>query len=181
MLAPQAEAASLLRGWLRLPDSQRLLAGHRQLRLATQADLPALERLERYCFSPWLAFGHRRWRYLLSRPQVQIWLLVQGEQVLAYLCLVPHLGWKSLTISALAVHWQIRGQGTASQLLRLVEPRARQLGLHSLRLEVDCDNESALRLYWRQGFVEQRALPHYYGLDRPGLLLMRRLEPLPCE
>ena len=181
MLAPMAEAAALQRWWLTLPESQQLLGVNRQLRLATLADLPALASLERYCFSPWLAFGHRRWRYLLRRPQVQVWLLLQGEQLLAYLCLVPHKGWKSLAISALAVHWQVRGQGVARQLLRLVEPRARQLGLHSLRLEVDCDNESALRLYWHQGFVEQRALPHYYGLGRPGLLLSRRLEPSPGE
>ena len=181
MPAPVREVTALQNWWLSLPEAQQLMVGHRQLRLATSADLPALERLERYCFSPWLAFGHVRWRQLLQRSQTQVWLVLQGDQVLAYLCLVPHLGWRSLVVRALAVHWQLRGQGIASQLMRLVEPRARQLGLHTLRLEVACDNESALRLYERYGFVQQRVLPHYYGLDRPGFLLLCRLAPLPSE
>ena len=92
-------------------DRVSALASGRQLRLATAADLEGIMRLERYCFSPWLAFGHLRWKRLFSRPAVQIWLVVQGEQVLAYLCLVPHSGWRSLSVHAVAVHWQVRHQG----------------------------------------------------------------------
>jgi Acetyltransferases len=146
------------------------LAPGRTLRLATLADLEGIMRLERYCFSPWLAFGHLRWKKLLNRSEV--WLVLQGEQVLAYLCLVPHRGWHSLNVHALAVHWQVRQQGIASLLLAFAVERARALDLPRLRLEVEEENERALRLYLQQGFVLQRSLPHYYGLERHGYRLI---------
>ena len=149
-------------------DRVSALASGRQLRLATSADLEGIMRLERYCFSPWLAFGHLRWKRLFSRPAVQVWLVVQGEQVLAYLCLVPHRGWRSLSVHALAVHWQVRHQGIGSLLLDVAAERARELDLSHLRLEVKEQNEKALRLYLQRGFVLQRSLPHYYGLERHG-------------
>ena len=58
------------------PRVQQLLAAHPlavaagwQLRLATLADLEAILVLERYCFSPWLAFGRRHWREQLRGGQ----------------------------------------------------------------------------------------------------------------
>lgn len=149
------------------------LAEGRTMRLATLADLEGIMRLERYCFSPWLAFGHLRWQKLLTRCEV--WLVLQGEQVLAYLCLVPHRGWRSLNIHALAVHWQVRQQGIASVLLAWAAERARVLDFPRLRLEVEEENERALRLYLQRGFVLQRSLPHYYGLERHGYRLIRDL------
>ena len=152
------------------PEALPALAAGRTLRLATLADPEGIMRLERYCFSPWLAFGLRRWKRLLERCEV--WLVLQGEQVLAYLCLVPHAGWRSLNIHALAVHWQVRQQGIASLLLAFATERARALGFPRLRLEVEEANERALRLYLQRGFVLQRSLPHYYGLERHGYRLI---------
>ena len=149
------------------------LSSGRQLRRATLADLEGIMRLERYCFSPWLAFGHLRWKRLLERCEV--WLVLQGEQVLAYLCLVPHSGWRSLNIHGLAVHWQVRQQGIASLLLAFAAERALALDFPRLRLEVEEQNERALRLYLQRGFVLQRSLPHYYGLERHGYRLIRHL------
>ena len=165
---------------------QRLMAVHPlaqasgwQLRLATLADLEAILVLERYCFSPWLAFGRRHWREQLRRQQRRVWLLLAGEQVLAYMALLPHRGWHQVAVTTLAVHWQQRRQGLASLLLAVAELEARPDQLPRLRLEVDADNEAAIALYHHLGYVVCRQIPDYYGIGRPGMRLQKILSPDP--
>lgn len=146
-----------------------------QLRLATRVDLDAILVLERYCFSPWLAFGRRHWHEQLWRQSRRVWLVLDGEQVLAYMALLPHGGWQQVSLTALAVHWQHRGQGLGSMLLSLAELEARARGLGRIRLEVDCDNDAALHLYQRHGYVALCSIPDYYGVGRPGVRLEKRL------
>lgn len=81
----------LTRCQLRLQQS----LGPCELRLLTSQDIPALLGLERYCFSPQLAFGRRRWRNLLNHSGCQTLGVWQGDVLLAYLCLFPHLGWRA--------------------------------------------------------------------------------------
>lgn len=151
-----------------------------QLRLATLADLETLLQLERYCFSPWLAFGRACWRRRLHQPQA-VWLVEHEAQVVAWLDLQPYTRWRQLVIRVLAVHWHWRRQGLGRQLLCWAEYRARQLGLTRLRLDVDCTNSAALALYRYAGFVRVRELPDYYGIGRSGWRLMRELSSLPAE
>lgn len=164
-----------------LVECQRhLLAGLGacELRRLTLADLPHLLHLERYCFSPALAFGRRRWRYLLDRSGCFTWGVWQGEQLVAYLCLLPHLGWRALEVRCLAVHWHLRGRGIGAALLGLARAAALALGGRSLRLEVAEENIHAFGLYRRNGFVPLRRLTDYYGEGRDGWRLMLPLEPL---
>lgn len=146
-----------------------------QLRLATREDRDAILVLERYCFSPWLAFGRRHWHEQLRRQSRRVWLVLDGVQVLAYMALLPHAGWRQVSVTALAVHWQHRNQGLGSLLLSLAELEARARGLARIRLEVDCDNDAALRLYQRHGYVALCSIPDYYGVGRPGIRLEKRL------
>lgn len=162
----------LTRCQLRLQQS----LGPCELRLLTSQDIPALLGLERYCFSPQLAFGRRRWRNLLNHSGCQTLGVWQGDVLVAYLCLFPHLGWRALEVRCLAVHWHYRRRGVASALLALAEALAAHLQASSLRLEVDEDNPAACQLYGGRQFVPLRRLPDYYGDGRHGLRLMRPLE-----
>ena len=170
------------------PRVQQLLAAHPlavaagwQLRLATLADLEAILVLERYCFSPWLAFGRRHWREQLQRQSRRVWLLLAGEQVLAYMALLPHRGWHQVTVTTLAVHWQQRRQGLASLLLAVAGLEARQAQLPRLRLEVDSDKKEAIALYHQQGYVVCPQIPDYYGVGRPGMRLQKILSVIPDD
>lgn len=158
-----------------LQTTSPLLGRGYQLRLATPADRDAILILERYCFSPWLAFGRRHWQEQLRRQSRRVWLILDGEQVLAYMALLPHRGWHQVSLTALAVHWHHRGRGLGTLLLSLAELEARAYGLPRLRLEVDCDNQGAIDLYQRYGYVALRTIPDYYGVGRPGIRLEKRL------
>jgi len=161
----------LARCQLRLQQS----LGACELRLLTGQDIPALLGLERYCFSPHLAFGRRRWRNLLSHSGCQTLGVWQGERLLAYLCLFPHLGWRALEVRCLAVHWHHRRRGVAAALVDLALGLGAHLQARSLRLEVDEDNPAACQLYAGRQFVPLRRLQDYYGEGRHGLRLMRAL------
>jgi [ribosomal protein S18]-alanine N-acetyltransferase len=172
------QAATQLAQQLTDLRGQAVLA-HRgyQLRPATRTDLEPILVLERYCFSPWLAFGRRHWREQLQRQSRRVWLILDGEQVLAYLALLPHRGWHQVSLTALAVHWQHRQQGLGSLLLVVAELEAQARGLGRVRLEVDCDNEEAVHLYQRKGYVAVETIADYYGVGRPGIRLEKRLTP----
>lgn len=114
-------------------------------KIAELSDLPALLHMERYCFNPFLAFGRRRWRYLIAKSSCSTILLFQQETLVAYLCLLPHRGWQGLEIRSLAVHWLHRQKGLGRWLMHLSQSLAQQWHLKSLYLSVDCENTAAGR------------------------------------
>lgn len=136
------------------------------LRFANLDAVSDILHLERYCFNPFIAFGRRRWRYLIDQSSCITVLLYQHQQLVGYLCLFPHSRWLGLEIRALAVHWHFRRKGLAQLLLQLSTEVAHQLKYQSLYLSVDCLNEPGLQLYQRAGFKPHRRDPDYYGLGR---------------
>lgn len=143
------------------------------LRLAKREDLSALVQLERYCFSPWIAFGTNYWQCLLRTATIQIWQLFHQEQLVGYICLRSNRRWRRLSIVTLAVHWQYRRRGLASYLLSLALEEACRLQMKHLSLEVETENLAARQLYQQHGFEPHSLLPDYYGMERHGLMLRR--------
>lgn len=64
---------------------------------------------------------------------------------------------------SIATHAQARGKGVGSALLQAAEDLARRRHCTALRLEVRTDNETAIRLYERLGYVRIGRYGHYYG------------------
>jgi ribosomal-protein-alanine N-acetyltransferase len=80
-------------------------------------------------------------------------------------------------ILSVAVTQPRRSRGLATALLKLHLARLAGLGARAVFLEVDEDNEPALRLYRRAGFREVGRRPGYYqqGNGNAALLLRRDL------
>jgi ribosomal-protein-alanine N-acetyltransferase len=80
-------------------------------------------------------------------------------------------------ILSVAVTQPRRGRGMATALLKLHLSRLAGLGARAVFLEVDEDNEPALRLYRRAGFHEVGRRPGYYqqGNGNAALVLRRDL------
>ncbi|SIQ95890.1 Ribosomal protein S18 acetylase RimI [Aeromonas sp. RU39B] len=149
--------------------SQAALPRYLSLRDATPDDLAAIVRLERYMFSPEIAFGLERWRYLLARSSGRTWLLLDASgELLGYLCMLEHKGWRRVVVQTLAIHWRIRGVGWARWLLEQLIREARSQGWRSIRLEVSDRNPEGLALYDKLGFACVTVLPDYYGEGHHG-------------
>lgn len=133
------------------------------LQKASVLDIPAILFLERYCFSPEIAFGQRRWQYLIHQSLAQTFVVYDKDVLVAILCVLPHRGWQASEVRCLAVHWQYRKQQLGSKLLSLAKTLTQNWGYFSIVLSVDTENQPALHLYQNHGFQRLRVQPHYYG------------------
>lgn len=64
-----------------------------------------------------------------------------------------------------------RGQGIGADLIKAGLIAVRHLGARAVILEVDYDNEAAIRLYARIGFEQLAARRDYYGPGRHALIM----------
>jgi GNAT superfamily N-acetyltransferase len=116
--------------------------------------MAGLEYAGQYFFDP-------RWR---SFAQEFGWL--GGLLRLAlFLPFAHHHSEGDLTLGALAVAAQVRGQGVGTQLMEAVFDWACERGFRSVSLEVVDTNPQARRLYERLGFVARRTqrLPSFFN------------------
>lgn len=98
----------------------------------------------------------RTFRYFAKRSLEVIeghlctWLWIDEDQPVAY----GHLDREGATVwLGIAVQEQHRGKGYGSLMMTLLLDSARGAGLRSLRLSVDNENQAAIDLYERNGFV----------------------------
>lgn len=103
-----------------------------------------------------------QWPGFLARQGVDLSLgraaVDDGGAVQAFALVAPRPAlarWRLATMGALPA---ARGNGAAAALLQDFIARGRSAGLAALELEAFAQNERALRLYRRHGFVERHAL-----------------------
>ncbi|HET7204739.1 MAG TPA: GNAT family N-acetyltransferase [Steroidobacteraceae bacterium] len=105
-----------------------------------------------------------------------------GDDVVGWCDLRPKaaLGLRHSAVLGLGVVRQYRGQGLGSSMLATTLEMAETRGLHRVELVVRADNETAIALYRRFGFVEEGRCRQYLSLDGVShdALLMARLA---CE
>lgn len=143
------------------------------VRAARIDDLAAITQLERYCFPPELAFGHKRWQFVLDQPKSRTLLLLdEEEKLMGYLCTVEHRGWNRLVVLSLAIRWTVRRQGWARRLLEQAIAEGKSAGWGGIMLEVAETNVEARALYQGLGFRSRLQLPDYYGPGRHGERLL---------
>lgn len=163
-----------------------------QLRLARAddaaalAELYALPEVARQTLSlglPDLALWQQR---CSPQPGEQSWMLVaeHAGQLLGQASLVRHGRPRRMHAAALAmmVHPGFFGRGIGSALLgRICELAFQGLGLRRLELEVNIDNQRAIALYQRHGFVTEGRLRGYALRDGEliDVLSMARLAAAP--
>jgi len=88
-----------------------------------------------------LLFQHMKVRLLLQLPR-----LLKADSLLG------KLGKSTCYISNIAIYPEYRGQGLGTRLLMKAEEQARGLGDDRIVLDVEVDNQDAIRLYQRIGY-----------------------------
>ncbi len=135
----------------------------------TAADLDGLEALEALCFAdPWpkeaLAMLLEEGRYaVISREDGRIcgygaiqYVLDEGEVV------------------NIATHPDMRGRGIGGEIMAELLRYAREVGLTYITLEVRVSNETARRLYERNGFAPLGLRKKFYAHPSEDAIVMGR-------
>ena len=126
---------------------------------ADKKDLEQIHNLEAASFSiPW----HKEsLAALLSASGRTFCLTARTENILGYVGVMYVLDEGEIT--NIAVHPSYRGQGIGFALLCAAKERCRQLGIHTLHLEVRAGNVHAIALYTKCGFSESGLRRGYYA------------------
>ena len=75
-------------------------------------------------------------------------------------------------ITNVAVHPDYQNLGIGSELIRRLLESAMSMGVRSFTLEVREDNEPAVRLYQKFGFVSEGVRKNYYQKEKKNALIM---------
>lgn len=126
------------------------------VRLATDADLAAIERLVADAYSAWIPRIGRRpapmdddYGALIAAGQVHV---AGADTVLGLLVLIPEP--ETLLLDNIAVAPSAQGQGIGRLLLGFAENEAKRLALPAIRLYTNEKMTENIALYLRHGFVE---------------------------
>jgi ribosomal protein S18 acetylase RimI-like enzyme len=93
-----------------------------------------------------------------GEPLARAWLIRQRDQTLGYVIITlgfsVEYGGRDGFIDDLYLIRAARGRGLGREVLEFAVTRAAELGIGTLHLEVETDNEHATRLYRAAGFKE---------------------------
>ncbi|KRE62073.1 ribosomal protein S18-alanine N-acetyltransferase [Nostocoides sp. Soil756] len=142
------------------------------LRDARWGDVEALAALERDLFPDDAWSVPSWWAELAGRPRRDYVVLTDEAGIAGYGGL-DHGGEVS-DVMTVAVAPRRRGGGLGRLLLGELERRARHRGAAHVLLEVRADNEAALALYRRSGFVEIARRRGYYQPGAVDALVLRK-------
>lgn len=140
------------------------------LRDMTDADVPAVEALERRLF-PIDAWPLQMFFDELSQPETRRYVVAESAgEIIAYaglMCIEP-----IADIQTIAVVPECEGKGIGSAILTELIDEARRRKAADVLLEVRADNPRAQQLYRRFGFEQIHIRPRYYR-DGTDALIMR--------
>ena len=127
---------------------------------AVAADLPRLLALEAMFAGDRLS--PRQFRHHLVSPRARLRVIECGGTVSAYALILLRHGSRIARLYSIAVDPAMRGAGLGTALLDDALQQAAASGRACLRLEVRQDNEAAIALYRRAGFMPFGEIPGYY-------------------
>ncbi len=97
-------------------------------------------------------------QFVRDSPYGRAWLIVEGEIPVGYVVLTVSFSFeyrgRDAFIDELYIAEEHRGRGIGRRAMDFVENVARELGVNAMHLEVSRDNEAALKLYQRTGYVD---------------------------
>lgn len=142
-------------------------------RKAELEDIPGILSIEQACFEE-DSFSEQQFTYLIKHAKGAFYVLVEHDQVVAYVSLLFHSGTRYLRIYSIAVHPEYRGRRLGQCLMERTLQVAQELKAVKVTLEVKESNAPAIALYMKNGFIPLGIKPHYYH-DGSDAVYMQRI------
>ena len=135
----------------------------------TEADVTAIEALERACFSePW---SEKSLRESLANPRYRILTATADGRLIGYVS--TFLVADEMNIANVAVDSEFRRQGVGKRLMDSAVILAKQNRMTTIYLEVRKSNEAAQELYRKVGFERGGVRKNFYDHPKEDGLIMR--------
>lgn len=116
----------------------------------------------------------------IHRPVASLWVLVDQDHVVGYICFWRTAG--EIHLVNLAVHPAERFRGHARRMLETMIGEGRRCGDTRVWLEVRPSNLAARRLYERLGFYATGRRPKYYrDTGEDAIIMTLALDPPPTR
>ena len=137
-------------------------------------DLNDLMEIENACFGI-DAFSRRQMLYLITQSKGIFLIAKHNNQIAGYVLLITSHRHNTGRIYSIAVSPQHRGKGIGEMLLDEAMKFVRNTGLKGIFLEVRTDNDAAISLYKKKGFVKRALKLSYYEDGADGYSMVIRL------
>jgi len=134
-----------------------------RVRRAELSDLDDLVALEESSFATDRLSREQYRRHLDSETAQVLVASANHRRFLGTAVVFFRKGTKVARLYSIATHAEARGKGVGSALLEASEHLAKRRGCKVLRLEVRTDNDVAIRLYERLGYIRIGRYARYYG------------------
>ena len=146
---------------------------------ATPADLDALVALENACYPPRQAYSREEYRYALAVAKAVNLVHEEDGRAVGFVGAFHHARWRAGHVYTVNVHPSQRGRGLGKRLMAACEGRLAALGMTRVLLEVNVQNEAAIRLYESCGYARLKRLRNYYTQyeDNDAFLYEKPLAP----
>lgn len=141
------------------------------IRKAEERDLPAIEILEKQCFSvPW---SMESLRHDILENEISFYIVAEMDgNVCGYVGIWNIMDEGHITNVAVSPRFRRRHIGEA--LLDVLISTCEEAGIEGFTLEVRAGNEAARRLYEKKGFREAGVRPKYYEDNGEDAVIMWR-------
>ena len=99
------------------------------------------------------------YKFLADEKLGKLWLIIQDSNIVGYVVLAFgfsfEYGGRDAFIDELFIKNQYRGKGIGTEVLKMLEKEAADLGVQAIHLEVEKHNEKGNRLYTKSGYSGQ--------------------------
>ncbi|MDD3740213.1 MAG: N-acetyltransferase [Bacteroidales bacterium] len=140
---------------------------------AEKVDIINILEIENLSFSS-NKFSKSQFNYLLSKAKAVFKVIKVDDIARAYLILLFRKNSKSLRIYSIAVHPMSRGLNLASQLLEFTNTYALKNKFTHIHLEVREDNNSAIKLYQKFGYIITGKKNSYYEDGSDAIIMTKK-------
>jgi ribosomal protein S18 acetylase RimI-like enzyme len=146
------------------------------IRHAIQSDLPELLRLEESSFET-DRLSRRSFSRWLSHSRCVFLVCEEGDTLAGYILVLLRRGTRLARMYSLAVDSGYRGRGLAVRLIEQAEHEASEAGALYMRLEVASNNDGAIALYKKRGYLEFGRYRDYYEDHGDALRMEKCIHP----
>lgn len=142
---------------------------------AEEKDLNTLYEIERECF-PENAFQKPFLKFLITQNNSVFLKAKIHGQIIGFIVGIIQAPYSIGRIYSLDIKKEFRAKGAAQRLLKALEKEFKLRGVTFSILEVDAENTAALNLYQKFGYKPKRLLKNYYGKNRNGIKMTKKLD-----